>query len=312
MAAVNMVESLTSENMPEAVDSVLDEFLKLSESNFHSSIVDECNKNLSISSVKGNLKWLGDFEALKTLFDQILNSQTTWSKPGGSCRKLELDNLSIRWYMGSQSLMIKGKDEDKIKDCLRNLVRDAPVHDDIINSSNVPIEILDDKSLMKQTVNISKSEEVSVLLDKVKEMEERFEVKFNDLSDDVCKLKELDSFKTILSRDRICQLERENDELKSENAALKHKVDHTTFVMSDLNTKLKLMEDEKQSLVTALKLLQSDVSEVNKSANNKWSEATHTNKRKNSPARPKAIDIPLNNEEEGCSLVNRYCFISAG
>ena len=80
-----MAESLTSENMPKAVDSVLDEFLKLSESSLHSSIVDECNKNLSVSSVKGNLKWLGGFEALKTLFNQILNSQTTWSKPGGDC-----------------------------------------------------------------------------------------------------------------------------------------------------------------------------------------------------------------------------------
>ena len=37
---------------------------------------------------------------------------------------------------------------------------------------------------------------------------------------------------------------------------------------------------------------------------------TNTNKGKNSPARSKAIDLSLNNEEEGCSLVNQCHVLS--
>jgi hypothetical protein len=37
---------------------------------------------------------------------------------------------------------------------------------------------------------------------------------------------------------------------------LKGKIEYTTMVMSDINTKLKLLDEEKQSLVTALKILQ--------------------------------------------------------
>jgi hypothetical protein len=37
---------------------------------------------------------------------------------------------------------------------------------------------------------------------------------------------------------------------------IKGKIEYTTMVKSDLNTKLKLLDEEKQSLVTALKILQ--------------------------------------------------------
>ncbi len=137
-------------------------------------------------------------------------------------------------------------------------------------------------------------------------MEERFELKINELSDEVCKLKGFDSFKTIISRDHICQLEKENAELKSENAALKHKVDYTTLVMSDLNTKLKLMEEEKRSLVTALKLIQSDLGEINNSVNNKGADPSNTNHQKNSSPSSEVTILTSSNDEDICPLVNQY------
>ena len=59
--------------------------------------VEECKKNLVITS-KGNFKWYREFGTLQLLFDRLLQKHTNWSKPGGSCRKLEINKLNIRWY----------------------------------------------------------------------------------------------------------------------------------------------------------------------------------------------------------------------
>ena len=131
-----------------------------------------------------------------------MSEQTTWTKPGGDCRKLELGNLIIRWYVKNQSVTIEGKDEDKIKDCLRNLARKETDHDDIINSSTASCDLQKDRtfnqniirdcldnSVQTQYINDlpDKPEDVAIIWDKVEKMEERFELKMNELSDEVCK-----------------------------------------------------------------------------------------------------------------------------
>ena len=72
----------------------------------------------------------------------------------------------------------------------------------------------------------------------------------------VCNLKEADDLRENISHDYITNIKHENENLKKENTALKGKIEYTTMVMSDLNTKLKMLDEEKQSLVTALKILQ--------------------------------------------------------
>ena len=59
-----------------------------------------------------------------------------------------------------------------------------------------------------------------------------------------------------MSRDRVNHIAEENTILKAENAALREKVDYTTLVISDLNTKLKRLEEKNQSYITALNILQ--------------------------------------------------------
>ena len=61
-----------------------------------------------------------------------------------------------------------------------------------------------------------------------------------------------------MSRDRVNHITEENTILKAENAALREKVDYTTLVISDLNTKLKRLEEENQSYIAALNILQVD------------------------------------------------------
>ena len=97
-----------------------------------------------------------------------------------------------------------------------------------------------------------------IILEKIRSVEERLDKKINNIALDVCRIKEGDNLKSLLSRDRVNHITEENTILKAENAALREKVDYTTLVISDLNTKLKLLEEENQSYITALNILQVD------------------------------------------------------
>ncbi|CAB4022671.1 Hypothetical predicted protein [Paramuricea clavata] len=110
--------------------------------NVGSANVEECSRSLIITN-KGSFKWSGEFEALQTLFDDILKSQTSWSKPGGSCRKLEVaDQLIVRWYSDSHSLTLNGSKDEEIKTCLRELAKEAIDHD--MNTSDSSFENQED------------------------------------------------------------------------------------------------------------------------------------------------------------------------
>ncbi|CAB3997488.1 RNA-directed DNA polymerase from transposon BS [Paramuricea clavata] len=66
-------------------------------------------------------------------------------------------------------------------------------------------------------------------------------------------------------------LRHENTQLRRENDSLKERFNDRSYMVSDLNTKIENIEDEKLSLVTALKLLQEDSKSI--SLNNR--DATH-------------------------------------
>ena len=67
--------------------------------------------------------------------------------------------------------------------------------------------------------------------------------------------------------DTINNLKREIDELKNENLELRQRNATITYVMADLQTKVKDIENEKNSLITAIKLIQLDQSNSNGSQN---------------------------------------------
>ena len=62
---------------------------------------------------------------------------------------------------------------------------------------------------------------------------------------------------------------------------IKGKIEYTTMVMSDLNTKLKLLDEEKQSLVTALKMLQGKEIVMNDWRNNEIDAFTNVDDKLN-------------------------------
>ena len=66
-------------------------------------------------------------------------------------------------------------------------------------------------------------------------------------------------------KDQVESLKKDNQKLVEENEQLRERNTNLSYIMSDLNTKVKEVENEKQSLVTALKILHDD--HVNESAN---------------------------------------------
>ena len=113
----------------------------------------------------------------------------------------------------------------------------------------------------------------------------------------VCKLRKADECNLELSRDYIASINEENDRLRAENAALKRKVEYTTLVMSHLNTKLKSMDEEKQSLVVALRILQEK--EITKDSGNQKSVFTKVQAKSSEQHFPdiskSVVPSPLNN-----------------
>ena len=59
-------------------------------------------------------------------------------------------------------------------------------------------------------------------------------------------------------QDHVQSLRKENQKLASESEQLRERNNNISYIMSDLNTKVKKVENEKQSLVTVLKILHDD------------------------------------------------------
>ena len=71
---------------------------------------------------KENLRWIGTFKDLKEFMICFALPNAKWSSPGGDCKLIESDVVSIRWYASSGNLTIKGEKaaafESKLKTIL--------------------------------------------------------------------------------------------------------------------------------------------------------------------------------------------------
>ena len=73
---------------------------------------------------KGKFKWIGSFEELKTLMNELTEKDLKWTsrhRRAAIFKLLELDEAEIRWYSNNKSLTISGKASDDIKSQLRIL-----------------------------------------------------------------------------------------------------------------------------------------------------------------------------------------------
>lgn len=267
------------------------------------------------SNNKGNLKWFGDFVLLQELFDHLLQHQLIWSKPGGYCRKLEGDGFTIRWYSDNGTLTVSEAKEEKIKRYLQHISTKEPdsiidmsvSHSDKHDNDGENLNVNDGVSQYETSLihgnesDKTNIDSLSTILEEFKSVERRLDRKIDDIALDIRRIKEADNFKSPLSRDQVNHITEENIALKAENAALKEKVDYTVLIMSDLNTKLKLLEEEKQSLITALNILQVNEFKSNTQNPGQYVLANIQNEK----SQPEQLEIS-SDSEYNIPLANRY------
>ncbi|CAB4044950.1 Hypothetical predicted protein, partial [Paramuricea clavata] len=174
------------------------------------------------------------------------------------------------------------------------------------NQDDSPYQIKfdgEDKSLESQADVSAKitADDLTMILEKIEKIEQKLERKIDDISLEVCKFRDADSFALTLSREHISFIKDENVQLKAENVYLKKELENATLVMSDLNEHVKLMGEEKQSLITALKILQNN--EIDDGRNKRWHIASDRKQPKVPQFKP--IEVSTDSEDNYLST-NRY------
>ena len=97
----------------------------------------------------------------------------------------------------------------------------------------------------------------------------------------------------------MSELKRENQELKNENQALRDKIINLTLIASDMKTKVDDMENERLSLTTAIRLIQTaPYIDANTEQNEKKRNVKHNSKQKSEAA------------QSSVTLTNRYEVLS--
>ena len=92
------------------------------------------------------------------------------------------------------------------------------------------------------------------------------------------------------SNEYLSYLLRTNKELKEENKLLAERATNISYVMSDLNTKLKDLENEKASLLTVIKILKSEQVHESNHGHLDWKRVkAWQRRRKNCSARKKTV-----------------------
>ena len=54
--------------------------------------------------------------------NNILDKQIVWTSSSGDCKKMELDNLCVRWYTKNKSLTINRAGREDLKSQLRTVL----------------------------------------------------------------------------------------------------------------------------------------------------------------------------------------------
>ena len=207
----------------------------------------DIRQNLKVTT-KGKLKWKGSFSDLQDLLIRELGIQTEtkWSTPGGYCKKFENNDLTIRWYTDSFSLIIKGDDSSLLMDKLGLLAtkesETAEENKEEPNRTGEEFEYGTDEEddTLEQDTGIEKcpsqmsiNEKSNDLLNidsilelielKVNDIKKEFTSKISDLENKIFDLK-THSTGSLSQEKFIDNLKREKQELKDENCVLSEKV----------------------------------------------------------------------------------------
>ena len=193
-----------------------------------------------------------------------------WIASGGGSKLYECDEFTLRWYTGNKSITLKGNKASEIKANFFSILEsEAEVIGQSKDESKIASDFHNDSiktsgpSSNHPTCDPTPSnlEQYLLISDLMSKFMQRIDDKVEGISNEVNNIRT----NTIRSEqtDTINNLKREIDELKNENLELRQRNATITYVMADLQTKVKDIENEKNSLITAIKLIQLDQSNSN-------------------------------------------------
>ena len=227
----------------------------------------ELNKHKDlIISAKGKFRWRGDFEGLEELINQQLGLETKWSNPGGDAKKFENDKIAIRWYPDTTTLTIKGTDSSKLKDKLALIANDEPeateptFEQDTVTDKETKHGGNEGDEIVETIANEENNYKVQIddsvdIMKYLQQLENKMEAKFEELANDMRSLKATSELSGEIRNARKLN---ETLKLEDENCNLKEKVNNQSYLISELSVKVKDLENERSSLLTVVRILQTE------------------------------------------------------
>ncbi|CAB4030874.1 Hypothetical predicted protein [Paramuricea clavata] len=182
-------------------------------------------------SQRGSLKLKGTFEGLKDFVESNQISTAKWTSPGGGTKLCETENLAIRWYSTTGSITLKGERASDAKNKLISIAENEK------EASQKSSQRAITHNLHASSIDLTTPPPMGRTEDSVHSSGQSI-------------IRRLTSSK-LPWRAEIVNLKTENNDLRERNTNI-------SYIMSDLRTKIKDVENEKRSLITALKLLQAD------------------------------------------------------
>ena len=214
---------------------------------FHSSL-----------QTKANTKWQGDYKALQNFSEEVLKMKGKWSYPGGIAKLLKADELVLCWYTNNNNITINCLKAEDIRKQLKSYATNVSSSTESLNQNDLHSNELHNNSAInersRQTpLSSNNSERLDSLEDTVEILKTQLvSLRFKSQGQRSEGTKEIDKARTECLR-------RENEKLKEENIALNERINNLGFILADLNTKLKISEEEKASLSTSIRLILSDI-----------------------------------------------------
>ena len=270
--------------------------------------------------------WTGDLKDLKQFVGTCLQLQGKWSSPGGDTKQFASDEFVIKWYGATKKKLVLVKDskENPLKFVLQNLARDLSGKDKDIVGDIALDEILFTGSTAESSEIDSNGMRRPMPLGIIKigskddsevNLEVKFQSKYRELEQELCKLREVINNEILLSRDfekglaedvftlkksinnreSIYQVSEEIALLRTENTRLKDQENNLMNIISGLNKKLEIVEEEKKNLIMAVQILQGKEDDVDTNMCN-VGETIIDNKSHTPPLKLPGIPTQSNND----------------
>ena len=228
-------------------------------------------------SYDGNeLYWKGSLDDLKEFVHSKLKLDGSWSSPGGDVKLFTGENISLKWQgKHKQKLAVISNNGDQ--DIGEELIKLAVSSKNINPPSSYQCE-QEANMVVNRDCSISASSNSAIddLRKQMLDLAETVENKIENLRREVHKLDAKIEPMQILECS-LSDLKREKMRLLQDNNELRERNLNLCLITSDLNTRIKDLERERDSLVTALKLQQQDFEQnLHNNANHsvKWQTKT--------------------------------------